>query len=243
VGWSGGKYDWDEVRDLYEEVSGPEPDRLDVFIPVALGYADTVPADQQNVGGVSTVNGPFPKDDDARRSGPRDVEWGDGGAYAAQHTAVAERVMAAVAETVPEAAGIAWQLVYQSRPGPPTQPWLAPDGCDGTPTPPVTPTPAPSTPSDPAFKITLADRMGRLPMYLFARINTVLYQQRLAGEDVILIHRMMKNHVPSRNYVLITETARASANLDAGQWHSHIEALDGLGETHLWFSDAMRMPV
>ena len=68
--------------------------------------------------------------DDARRSGPRDVDWGEGGAYAAQHTAVAERVMAAVAEDVPEAAGIAWQLVYQSRSGPPTQPWLEPDVCD-----------------------------------------------------------------------------------------------------------------
>jgi len=68
--------------------------------------------------------------DDARRSGPRDVAWGDGGAYAAQHTAVAERVMARVADDVPEAAGIAWQLVYQSRSGPPSQPWLEPDVCD-----------------------------------------------------------------------------------------------------------------
>jgi ferrochelatase len=52
---------------------------------------------------------------DAERSGP------DGNAYQAQHLAVAEVVMAAVAEA------IEWQLVYQSRSGPPEQPWLEPD--------------------------------------------------------------------------------------------------------------------
>jgi alanine-synthesizing transaminase len=35
------------------------------------------------------------------------------------------------------------------------------------------------------FKITPAERMSRLPTYLFARINSVLYQKRRAGEDVI----------------------------------------------------------
>ncbi|ALS57112.1 ferrochelatase [Rathayibacter toxicus] len=69
---------------------------------------------------------------DAQRSGPHerlddgtviDVHgFGDGGAYEAQHLAVAEVVMAAATtEDVP------WQLVYQSRSGPPTQPWLEPD--------------------------------------------------------------------------------------------------------------------
>jgi ferrochelatase len=69
---------------------------------------------------------------DAERSGPHerhddgtvvDVhDFGPGGAYEAQHLAVAEVVMAAATtEDVP------WQLVYQSRSGPPTQPWLEPD--------------------------------------------------------------------------------------------------------------------
>ncbi len=69
---------------------------------------------------------------DAERSGPREGDelhrnLGEGGAYAAQHLAVAEAVMAAVAAEVPGAERIAWDLVYQSRSGPPSQPWLEPD--------------------------------------------------------------------------------------------------------------------
>ncbi|WP_146794832.1 ferrochelatase [Agrococcus baldri] len=59
---------------------------------------------------------------DAERSGAPDLhEWGPGGGYEAQHLAAAEHVMA---EAAP---GIGWQLVYQSRSGPPSQPWLEPD--------------------------------------------------------------------------------------------------------------------
>lgn len=59
--------------------------------------------------------------EDARRSGPRDRDFGPGGAYAAQHLAVSEVVAHAAGEGAP------WQLVYQSRSGPPSQPWLEPD--------------------------------------------------------------------------------------------------------------------
>jgi protoporphyrin/coproporphyrin ferrochelatase len=59
--------------------------------------------------------------DDALRSGPRDRDFGPGGAYAAQHEAVAAEIMRELGSTVP------WRLVYQSRSGPPTQPWLEPD--------------------------------------------------------------------------------------------------------------------
>ncbi len=58
---------------------------------------------------------------DAERSGPRTREFGEGGAYAAQHLAVAEVVMREAG------AGVDWSLVYQSRSGPPSQPWLEPD--------------------------------------------------------------------------------------------------------------------
>ncbi|WP_188241685.1 ferrochelatase [Microbacterium thalassium] len=69
---------------------------------------------------------------DAERSGPREGDpahrdFGAGGAYAAQHLAVAEVVMAAVAAEIPSAARVGWELVYQSRSGPPSQPWLEPD--------------------------------------------------------------------------------------------------------------------
>ena len=59
---------------------------------------------------------------DAAKSGPSDRGFGEGGAYAAQHLAVAEVVAhEAGAGQVP------WRLVYQSRSGPPSMPWLAPD--------------------------------------------------------------------------------------------------------------------
>jgi ferrochelatase len=69
---------------------------------------------------------------DAERSGPREGDelhrdFGPGGAYAAQHLAVAEVVMAAVAAEVPGAEDVGWELVYQSRSGPTSQPWLEPD--------------------------------------------------------------------------------------------------------------------
>jgi ferrochelatase len=59
--------------------------------------------------------------EDAKRSGPPERGFGAGGAYAAQHLAVAEVVMAESGRGVP------WDLVYQSRSGPPSQPWLEPD--------------------------------------------------------------------------------------------------------------------
>jgi ferrochelatase len=57
---------------------------------------------------------------DAERSGP------DGDAYPRQHLAVAEAVMTA-AGALGGGQDIGWELVYQSRSGPPTQPWLEPD--------------------------------------------------------------------------------------------------------------------
>jgi ferrochelatase len=58
---------------------------------------------------------------DADRSGPAARGFGEGGAYAAQHRAVADVVMGRSGRDVP------WDLVFQSRSGPPTQPWLEPD--------------------------------------------------------------------------------------------------------------------
>nr|WP_237728280.1 ferrochelatase [Cellulomonas sp. APG4] len=57
----------------------------------------------------------------ALASGPPEAELGPEGAYGAQHRAVAEVVMTAVGRDVP------WSLVYQSRSGAPSTPWLEPD--------------------------------------------------------------------------------------------------------------------
>lgn len=87
---------------------------------------------------------------DAAKSGPAARGFGEGGAYAAQHLAVAEVVMLSVMADIPAelvdasetttsepavaavpasrvTGGVAWSMCYQSRSGPPTQPWLEPD--------------------------------------------------------------------------------------------------------------------
>lgn len=58
---------------------------------------------------------------DAERSGAQMFTDVAGGGYAAQHLAVAKQIMADAAPDV------AWQLVYQSRSGAPSTPWLEPD--------------------------------------------------------------------------------------------------------------------
>ena len=73
---------------------------------------------------------------DAAKSGPPFRDFGEGGAYAAQHRAVAAVVVASLDPTAetpakvaerPAQAAVEWSLVFQSRSGPPTQPWLEPD--------------------------------------------------------------------------------------------------------------------
>ncbi|GGE97418.1 ferrochelatase [Mycetocola zhadangensis] len=64
---------------------------------------------------------------DAAKSGPAERGFGEGGAYAAQHMAVAEVVIESVKRELSLEAELAWQLVYQSRSGPPSMPWLEPD--------------------------------------------------------------------------------------------------------------------
>ncbi|MFE2428666.1 ferrochelatase [Streptomyces sp. NPDC059373] len=63
----------------------------------------------------------------ADTSGPVEAH-GDGGAYVAQHLDTARLI----ADAVREATGVdrPWRLVYQSRSGAPTIPWLEPDICD-----------------------------------------------------------------------------------------------------------------
>ena len=66
---------------------------------------------------------------DADKSGPADRGFGEGGAYEAQHRAVAQVVMDSLVEPADSTTTLKtqWQLVYQSRSGPPSMPWLEPD--------------------------------------------------------------------------------------------------------------------
>ena len=68
----------------------------------------------------------------ADSSGPPVAELGAEGAYGAQHRVVADVVMASVdaasdVGTGASAASVPWSLVYQSRSGAPSTPWLEPD--------------------------------------------------------------------------------------------------------------------
>jgi len=66
---------------------------------------------------------------DADKSGPAERGFGEGGAYQAQHRAVAQVIMDALVSPADNTSPLTtpWQLVYQSRSGPPSMPWLEPD--------------------------------------------------------------------------------------------------------------------
>ncbi|MFG6401602.1 MULTISPECIES: ferrochelatase [unclassified Microbacterium] len=110
----------DKVRQFFDHPGFVEPFVEGVREAVAAYLADGIEPSAMRVL-FSTHSIPTA---DAQRSGPRDVDFGEGGAYAAQHRAVAEVVMAELAEA---GAVVEWELVFQSRSGPPTQPWLEPD--------------------------------------------------------------------------------------------------------------------
>jgi ferrochelatase len=116
----------DKIRPFYDHPGFVQAFIEGVHDAVAGFLADGIPSDAIQVL-FSTHSIP---EADALRSGPRDVEWGPGGAYAAQHEAVAAWVMDRVSQLEPAAASVAWELVFQSRSGPASQPWLEPDVCD-----------------------------------------------------------------------------------------------------------------
>lgn len=124
----GGRVTIDKVRQFFDHPGFVQPFVDGVRDAVARFLSDGIAPEAVRVL-FSTHSIPTA---DAERSGPREGDelhrdLGEGGAYAAQHLAVAEVVMATVAAEVPGADRVAWDLVYQSRSGPPSQPWLEPD--------------------------------------------------------------------------------------------------------------------
>lgn len=64
----------------------------------------------------------------ANEAGPRGVNYEGGSAYVEKHLQVARTVLAQVRDQDPQLLqDVDWELVYQSRSGPPSMPWLEPD--------------------------------------------------------------------------------------------------------------------
>ena len=73
-------------------------------------------------------------------------------------------------------------------------------------------------------------------------VKQVRQFEELAGEDVIAIHRMLKNTVPSREYVLASARVRSMAGDALAAAAPHHETLDGIGATALWLAAPADLP-
>jgi Protein of unknown function (DUF2652) len=84
---------------------------------------------------------------------------------------------------------------------------------------------------------------GALSVKIVAHVGEVAEQDvrgrvSLAGVDVILVHRMLKNSVPVPEYVLMTEAAYNACEPFVREHGTEIEEeLEGLGTERLWFVD------
>lgn len=84
---------------------------------------------------------------------------------------------------------------------------------------------------------------GRLNVKVVAHYGEVVLTPRrggttLAGVDVILVHRMLKNSVPITEYVLMTEPVRTLAGAPFSDLSTPIEEeLEGLGTERLYYVD------
>ena len=80
----------------------------------------------------------------------------------------------------------------------------------------------PIDPTPPPFKVQVADRVKRLPPYLFGRINALKYQKRRAGDDVIDLG-MGNPTDPPQDIVIdkLAEAARDSRNHGYSQDQRH----------------------
>ena len=111
----------DRIREYFDHPGFVTPLLEGVEAAIAELTADSVPGAQDAVARedihVLFVTHSIPTSA-AEASGP---QFGTGGAYVAQHCAVAHAISDAVAAEIP------WSLVYQSRSGDPRTPWLEPD--------------------------------------------------------------------------------------------------------------------
>jgi hypothetical protein len=74
-----------------------------------------------------------------------------------------------------------------------------------------------------------------------AVIHDVAGFRELAGVDVIVVHRLLKNEVKSKEYVLWTEAAARSLGIPQGT-DALVEDCEGVGpvNVHVWYADGVR---
>ncbi len=102
------------LREIREELSaGGTGDRLHI-----LFATHSIPTADAEAAGPRALTARL-----GERTGARPGEANGADVYSAQHLDVAEQILA----RVPEAEGVEWSLVYQSRSGAPHVPWLEPD--------------------------------------------------------------------------------------------------------------------
>jgi hypothetical protein len=86
-------------------------------------------------------------------------------------------------------------------------------------------------------------QVGDLKLKFVSHLGEVAFQRvkkyhELAGMDVIIVHRLLKNSVPVPEYVLMTEPVVENLAADLrGQVVAHQEDLEGVGNTKLAYLD------
>src|SRR4249920_2744571 len=80
--------------------------------------------------------------------------------------------------------------------------------------------------------------VSKLKLKAFAHCGEIAIKQvrqfeELAGEEVILIHRLMKNHLDEREYVLLSTAITDAWPMPAGLGRQHAEPFEGMGELAL----------
>lgn len=80
--------------------------------------------------------------------------------------------------------------------------------------------------------------VGGLSLKAFVHAGEMAIKQlrgfeELAGDEVILIHRLLKNQVASHEYVLMTEDFIALAGTAPAQATAHVEPVEGMGEVRV----------
>ncbi len=80
-----------------------------------------------------------------------------------------------------------------------------------------------------ALRLKILLHVGTALMHRIGRFT------ELAGTDVILIHRLLKNSLEAKQYLLLTETARNVAGLEAAPCdYEGVEEYDALGEVNIY---------